>query len=157
MKKLLLSLLLATVSGFTFADNGAGCGVGSIIFKGEKGVAPHVLAATTNGSFGNQTFGMTSGTLGCNATERIEVAAANFFDQNLEQLATDMSRGEGEHLNALMILMKVQDADKTYFKTTVKNQFSAIFPSQNVTSNEALSKLEEVMKADATLAKYLLG
>jgi hypothetical protein len=157
MKKLFLSLLLATVSGLAFADNGAGCGAGSVLFKGQKGVAPHVLAATTNGSFGNQTFGMSSGTLGCNATKEIQVMAASFFNQNVEQLATDMSRGEGEHLNALMTLMKVQDADKAYFRTTVKNQFSAIFPSQNVTSNEALSKLEEIMKADATLAKYLLG
>jgi hypothetical protein len=155
MKKLLLSLLLAAVSGLAFADNGAGCGAGSILFKGQRGVAPHVLAATTNGSFGNQTFGMSSGTLGCDATDEIDVMAANFFDQNLEQLATDMSRGEGEHLNALMALMKVQDADKNYFKSMVKKQFSTIFPSQNVTSNEALSKLGEVMKADATLAKYL--
>lgn len=155
MKQVCLGLLLVAASGLAFADTGPGCGAGSVLFKGQDGLAPHVLAATTNASFGNQTFGMTTGTLGCNTNESIDVMAANFFDQNLEQLAADMSRGEGEHLNALMALMKVQDVDKSHFKMTVKKQFSTIFPNRNVTSNEALSKLEEVMKGDAALAKYL--
>ena len=43
----------------------AGCGAGSILFEGQKGPVPQILAVTTNGSFGNQTFGITSGTLGC--------------------------------------------------------------------------------------------
>lgn len=155
MKKVLLSLLLVAASGLAFADTGAGCGAGSILFKGQRGVGPHVLAATTNGSFGNQTFGMTSGTLGCNATNKIQVMAANFFNQNLAQLATDMSRGGGEHLSALMTLMKIQDADQNHFKTTVQNQFSAIFPSQGVTAQAALSNLEGVMESDPALAKYI--
>ncbi|KFI22243.1 DUF3015 domain-containing protein [Nitrosococcus oceani] len=155
MRKVFLGLLLAAISGFAFADSGPGCGAGSVLFKGQDRLAPHVLAATTNASFGNQTFGMTTGTLGCDTSKPIDVMAANFFDQNMEQLATDMSRGEGEHLNALITLMKVQEADKNHFKATVKNQFSVIFPNQNVTSKEALSGLEKVMKGDAALAKYL--
>src|SRR5690606_21045070 len=43
-----------------------GCGLGSKLFEGQRGVAPQVLAVTTNGTFGNQTFGISSGTLGCN-------------------------------------------------------------------------------------------
>lgn len=155
MKQAFSGLLLVAASGLAYADSGPGCGAGAVLFEGQDGLAPHVLAATTNASFGNQTFGMTTGTLGCDVSDSIDVRAANFFDQNLEQVAADMSRGEGEHLNALMALMKVQEADKGHFKTTVKKQFSAIFPNQNVTSKEALSKLEEIMKGDATLAKYV--
>ena len=55
----------------TMAAGDTGCGVGTMIFKGKSGLAPHVLAVTTNGTFGNQTFGMTSGTLGCNVDQKI--------------------------------------------------------------------------------------
>lgn len=153
MKKLLSGLVLSAFSTLALAN--PGCGAGSMIFKGQSGLAPHVLAATTNGTFGNQTFGMTTGTLGCNANTTINVVASTFVDQNLEQLATDMSRGEGEYLGALMTLLKVQDADKDHFKSVMKEQFSAIFSSQDVTSDQALSQLESVMQSDERLAKYL--
>lgn len=41
-----------------------GCGLGYILFKDPKnpGILIQVFAATTNGTFGNQTFGISSGT-----------------------------------------------------------------------------------------------
>ena len=47
-------------------DTDIGCGPGTKIWDGQTGVAPKALGATTNGSFGLQTFGITFGTLGCN-------------------------------------------------------------------------------------------
>ncbi|MGZ7153809.1 DUF3015 family protein, partial [Streptococcus pyogenes] len=67
MKKLLASALLLTASSVTLAGP-AGCGLGSTyVFPDANQWWQHVLAATTNGTSGNQTFGMTSGTLGCEA------------------------------------------------------------------------------------------
>lgn len=126
-----------------------------MIFKGQSGVAPHVLAATTNGIFGNQTFGLTFGTLGCNPNSTINVMASTFIDQNMEQLAADVSRGEGEYLSALMLLLNIEEADKAHFKSVMKDSFGTIFPDQNTTSEQTLSQLESVMKSDSTLAKYL--
>jgi hypothetical protein len=63
-----LALALATPVALAQQDetaNSTGCGLGTIIFEGQKGIAPQVLAVTTNGTSGNQTFGITSGTLGC--------------------------------------------------------------------------------------------
>src|SRR5205823_3826374 len=37
----------------------AGCGLGSMLFGDQKGMI-QILAATTNGTFGSQTFGITS-------------------------------------------------------------------------------------------------
>jgi hypothetical protein len=153
MKKILTGLLLVAASNIAFAN--PGCGAGSMVFKGQTGLAPHVLAATTNGTFGNQTFAMTTGTLGCNVNSSISVAAATFVDQNLDQIAADMSRGEGEHLNALMLLLKVEDADRAHFKAVMQNHFSAIISSEKVTSSEALAQLEKAMKSDETLSKYV--
>ena len=52
MKRILLGTLLATVSIGAFADapGSDGCGWGQMLFKGQRGTATHVLAATTNGS-----------------------------------------------------------------------------------------------------------
>ncbi len=155
MKRIVSGLMLVAASSMAFASPGPGCGAGSMIFKGQSGLAPHVLAVTTNGSFGNQTFGMTTGTLGCNPNTAITTNAAVFVDQNMEQLAADMSRGEGEYLSALMLLLKVEESDKNHFKAVMKDQFSAVFSSSDVTSDQALTQLESVMKADETLVKYL--
>ncbi|MDE2000936.1 MAG: DUF3015 family protein, partial [Burkholderiales bacterium] len=55
MKKLLAAALMIA-AGSAMAQNNVGCGWGSALFNGQKGVAPQVLAATTNGTSGNQTF-----------------------------------------------------------------------------------------------------
>lgn len=46
-------------------NNVGSCGWGSKVFAGQRGLAPQVLAATTNGTSGNQTFAISSGTSGC--------------------------------------------------------------------------------------------
>lgn len=69
MKKILLAsfatLMIASIPNTAKAVDNPGCGLGSMLFEGRKGVLTDVLAATTNGTFGNQTFGMSSGTSGC--------------------------------------------------------------------------------------------
>src|SRR3569832_2439659 len=65
-KFIIASLLAVAPMGMAVAaPNNVGCGVGTIIFEGQSGVAPQVLAVTTNGTLGNQTFFISSGTLGC--------------------------------------------------------------------------------------------
>src|SRR3569832_2714255 len=46
------------------AYGSAGCGLGSIVFGSQPGFI-QILAATTNGTFASQTFGITSGTSDC--------------------------------------------------------------------------------------------
>src|SRR5262245_43787680 len=68
MKKLLVVALVAAFPAAAMAageNNIGSCGWGSKLFEGQRGVAPQVLGATTNGTFGNQTFAITTGTSGC--------------------------------------------------------------------------------------------
>lgn len=61
MKKLYLASALATVltlSSNAMAIDSTGCGLGSMAWRGQSGTAPQILAVTTNGSFGTQTFGI---------------------------------------------------------------------------------------------------
>ncbi len=155
MKKLIAAAILASTSTITFAGTGAGCGVGAMIFKGQTGPGPHILAATTNGTFGNQTFGMTFGTLGCDTSKAV-VSTAMFLDTNMDNIARDMSRGEGENLETVAVLLGVELQDRETFRSVMRQNFAIIFPSAETTSDQALDAMLAVMKSDDTLAKYVI-
>jgi Protein of unknown function (DUF3015) len=153
MKKLLCiaSLVIAAPAAMAQANNVGSCGWGSKVFEGQKGVAPQVLAATTNGTSGNQTFGITFGTSGCTQDGVVSSTwkTAMFIDGNKLALARDAAAGQGESMDALAVLMGVQVADKAYFNATVKSQFATVFATDAVAAN-----LKAVMLADARLAGY---
>lgn len=97
-----MTLLLAlSVNGFAKSHGPAGCGLGSMVLEGQTGLVMNVLAATLNGTAGNQTFGMTSGTSNCDVDERTKVSSVNYIEANKVALANDIARGEGETLMAL--------------------------------------------------------
>jgi hypothetical protein len=155
MKKLIAMILLAG-SSVAMADQDVGCGLGTVLFAGKSGIAPKVLAATTNGTYGNQTFGITSGTLGCQSDGVISSRArlSMFMGTNSERLARDMSVGHGESLNVLADLMGVKEQDKSLFFQTAKANFSTIFAADNQTAGQVLAALQQVMAKDAVLATY---
>lgn len=155
MKKLIAMALLAS-SSVVMADQDVGCGLGTILFAGKSGVAMKVLAATTNGSYGNQTFGITSGTLGCQSDGVVSSRArlSMFMGTNSDRVARDMSVGHGESLNILADLMGVKEQDKSLFFKTAQANFSTIFAADNQTAGQVLATLQQVMAKDAVLAAY---
>lgn len=139
------------------AEDSTGCGAGTLLFNGQSGLAPQVLAVTTNGTFGNQTFGISSGTLGCD-TEGTIIASARlnkFASQNLEKLAQNMAVGEGESLATLAHMIGIAEADKAAFFAATKTHFDSIFAADDVTAHDVLVALEAVMADDAALARYV--
>jgi hypothetical protein len=143
-------------SGVALADPDVGCGWGTMAFKGQKGVAAKVLAATTNSTMGNQTFGISSGTAGCNqggtvtASARVSMYAA----ANIDNLASDMAAGRGESLDTLAQLMGVTDADKPAFFHLTKSHFGDLFAADTTTAGQVLTTLRGLMATDPQLAKY---
>ena len=157
MKKAILTgAFLLVVPFASAADNIGGCGWGTKLFDGQQGIAPQVLAVTTNGTSGNQTFAITSGTSGCtqDGVVRSSWKTAMYIDSNMNKLARDMSTGQGESLEALASLLGMEDSDKAVFFSVAQSHFSVIFPSENVTSGEVLASLKEVLRANSQLAKY---
>ena len=110
----------------------AGCGLGSMIFADQPGMV-QIFAATTNGTFGNQTFGITSGTLNC-GSGAMAMGTKNFVDANREALAKDISRGQGEAIGALTVINACEDSQKV--GSTLQAQFKAIFPSADATNEQ---------------------
>ena len=151
------------IAGFTLgcasaslADSEIGCGLGTQLWEGQSGLAPRVLGATTNGTSGNQTFGITSGTLGCSSEGVITASARTsmFASANIDRLAREMAMGDGESLDTLAHLIGVDDADKPAFKSLAQSHFGEIFADDATTAGDMLAALERLMAEDARLAKY---
>lgn len=150
---LLTAPLMTLAAG---VDNVGACGPGSRLFEGQSGIAPQVLAVTTNHFAGINTFAMSSGTSGCSQDGKVSSAwkTAAFIDGNKDRLARDLSRGTGESLDSLAQLLGVKDQDKAAFVRTTRDNMARIFPSAQASTDEIRAGLREVLAADSALAGY---
>lgn len=153
MKKIVVAALVtfAAASSMAAQNNVGSCGWGSKLFEGQSGIAPQVLAATTNGTSGNQTFAITSGTSGCTQDGVVSThwKTAMYIDGNRVALARDAAAGQGESLDVLAAVMGVKAADRELFAATIKANFSTVFANEQVASN-----LKAVLAANEQLAGY---
>jgi hypothetical protein len=154
MKKIMTVLaLVATLPSVAMARDNVGCGAGSMIFEGQSGVAPQVMAVTTNGTSGNQTFGISSGTLGCSSDGTVH-SASLFIDTNKEKLARDMSVGGGETLASLSHIMGMSAADQVAFTRLAKDNIARIFTTDHAATEQIVAGLRDVLASDSQLARY---
>lgn len=158
-KKLAVVALMVAfpVGAMAAGENNIGnCGWGAKLFDGQRGIAPQVLAVTTNGTSGNQTFGITTGTSGCtqDGVVKSNWKTAMFIDGNKTSLARDMSTGSGESLESLAKLIGIQDQHKAAFFQVTKENFARIFASDNVTTDQVVASLKQVLATDSQLAQY---
>ena len=147
----------APMSAMAAGENNVGsCGWGTKLFDGQSGIAPQVLAVTTNGTSGNQTFGITSGTSGCtqNGAVTSNWKTAMFIDGNKSKLARDMAVGQGETLASLAELIGVQSEDRGTFYQVTQQNFTKIFPSEAVSSEDVRASLREVVSENNKLTQY---
>ncbi|HHP4475336.1 TPA: DUF3015 family protein [Acinetobacter baumannii] len=155
LKKLALAALLSAGSSVAMADNDVGCGVGTQVWAGQKGVVPKILAATTNGIFTNQLLGITFGTLGCRQGGTVTAQVVTFTNENAEALARDMAVGQGESLNVLAELMQIKPQDKDRFFKVSKANFGEIYSTNNQNTLQVLVSLQNVMAKDEVLKAYV--
>ena len=156
MKKFCVVAVLAAFPAVAMADNVGQCGWGSKLLAGQKGIAPQVLAVTTNGTSGNQTFGITSGTSGCTQDGAVSSnwRTSLFIDGNKEKLARDMSVGSGETLDSLAHLLGVESQDRVAFNRVAKDNMARIFPTHEASTQEIATALRQVLASDAQLSRY---
>lgn len=158
MKKILMASVLATASASSFAvaPGGDSCGWGNMLFEGQSGLPIHVVASITNGTTGNNTLGMTSGTNGCSADGTLTYAGKSMINLGaiMDEFSEDVARGDGEALTAVAVSMGVENGDRAHFKTVLHENFNTLFPSDTVTAEGVMASMLELMRADAQLAKY---
>ena len=144
----LAGLCLIGFAGDALANqSNTGCGLGSIVFKGQEGLASQTCAATFNGIYGNQTFGITTGTSNC---EKATAFSSNeklnkFVSDNMDNLAMDISKGSGEYLSTLAVLMDTPVEQRAALYHTLQASFSQIYTSTDVTHVDVLNNIEKIL------------
>ncbi|WP_339080148.1 DUF3015 domain-containing protein [Pseudomonas sp. TMP9] len=158
MKRILIGSLLAMTSLTAFAEapGGPSCGWGNMLFEGQRGLPSHFVASTTNGTSGNATFGMTSGTNGCSTDGALTYGGRSLLVINgmLDELSEDMAKGQGEALTTYAVLLGVAEQDRAHFAAITHKNFSEIFSSADVTGEQMHAATLAVIKRDSRLAKY---
>jgi hypothetical protein len=138
MRKLLLlgvtSLCFLVVTGVAFAGQArenCGCGLGTVVWEGrsDDSILFQTLQVTTNATFLNNLFGITSGTLECEKPAKFAASEKlmEFASGNMDNLARDIAMGQGESLDTLAELMDVPDQSRGQFYAQLQNNFGNIF------------------------------
>jgi len=152
-----LAPLCATPVWAINPDNGPGCGLGKLAwsdYQNPKSIAPQVMMATTNGTFGSQTFGISSGTSGCTndgtimAEEKVNVFAA----ANYDTLSQEMAQGGGEHLASLAELMGIPEENRAEFFALAQVQYASLVQSGDRTPVAMLTVLHRGMETHPNFA-----
>jgi len=140
-KTLLIAAATTILTTAAFANPNTGCGLGSQVITNQDSVLMQVFAATTNGTSGNQTFGITSGTSGCAKPAKFvsNDKANEFVAGNMDLLALDMSNGGGEALTTLATLLNVSNPET--FASVLQANFEKVYTSENVTSADVIDNI----------------
>ncbi|HBE89532.1 MAG TPA: hypothetical protein DDW67_10380 [Elusimicrobia bacterium] len=148
MKKVLIAVVAMAFSSTAFAAGygSAGCGLGSLAFQ--KNDMTQVLAATTNGTFGSQTFGITFGTSNCNAEGMVKLSMAreSFIEANYKDLSRDAAAGKGEYVNSLAVLYGYTPQTAWQFSQILQKNYTTIFAANDAkTAVTVINKLVPVI------------
>lgn len=156
MKKLAVVAAVVAVTlvlaGSAFAAGQAhqntGCGLGTMLFKGsaDNSVLLQTFQATTNGTYGNQTFGITTGTSDCQQPKNFasNVQLNEFMVANMDNLARDIAQGRGETLDAFAELLQVPVEKRAEFYGQLQSGFARIFTSPGVQMASVMDNISTV-------------
>jgi hypothetical protein len=139
----------------------AACGFGTAIWEGNDGIGAKIIAFTTN-FWTMKGISTTFELSGCGPEDNLfkKVASAKlryYASQNLDHLAADFARGQGEHLDAITHLIQIRAEDREDFQVLAQNHFESLFPHDHVTADEMLEHLSLLMSENDALASYVEG
>ena len=145
MKKIIGLIAAVGLTASVYANENTGCGLGSLLIQNQNSTVLQALAATTNGTSGNQTFGITSGTSNCSKPNNFvsNDKLNKFVTENMDELAMDISAGKGETLETVAKLMNVEN--NAAFSAKLQANFSNIYTSENVTSATVIDSIAKYM------------
>lgn len=153
MKKIVIlfvaSMMMCGVSFANTVAEDCGCGLGKELIGEKEGLAWNLLGTCLNGTSGNQTFGMSSGTLGCDyggkivMNEKIDL----FVADNMDNLAVDIAAGQGESLEALAEIAQVSADNQAAFFATLQDNFDVIYPTAEVSHEQVTGNITAIVKA----------
>jgi len=123
----------------------AGCGLGSIIFGDKEGFI-QVIAATFNGTAGNQTFAISSGTSNCEEQSKGTDSAKVYIEGNKEALAKEIAQGQGEAIAGLSEVAGCSDASAV--GSSLQANYATIFPSADASGEQVGNAIIQTLKRE---------
>ncbi len=158
MKKVIaLALVAGLVPSLALARGNhpmAGCGLGYLLLSNrDNEKVTQVIGATTNGTFGSQTFGISSGTSGCTADGAVKMARATevYIDVNYDSLRREMASGQGEYVNTLAAMLGASESTRPQMVQMFQAEYNSLFPKAETNSAEFLQNLTETLSAHPEL------
>jgi hypothetical protein len=128
----------------------AGCGLGSLIMKPQSAQSS---AAITNGSFGNQTLAITSGTSNCvpsgKGSAMNEMEQQNFFVANFSTLSKEIAQGNGETVTGFAGVLGCDQVIQPQVAAALQADYAAIFAQPGAVA--AFDKATGSLRADADI------
>jgi hypothetical protein len=115
----------------------------------EATVLSQVAATFLNAISGNQTFGITSGTLECEPAVAVvsNKQVIEYVADNMDHLAFDIAQGEGESLDALADLMEVSGDQRADLYAALQQSFDQIFPTADVTAEDVVAGIASKLQS----------
>ena len=159
MKRIIAGLALLSASSVAMAEapGGPNCGWGNLLFEGQTGLGSHWLAWFSNNAItSNNTLGMTSGTNGCSSSGTLTYGGKSMISSIMGEFSEDVAVGEGDAMNTVAVIYGIEKQDRETFAKVMHENFVVIFPTEDVTADEMMASMEKIMKADATLSKYIV-
>jgi Protein of unknown function (DUF3015) len=154
MKKIGIGLVVmmgvSVSAGVARAEYGmAGCGLGSLLFGKDNSTGMQILAATTNGTFGSQTFGITSGTSNCVSGGAVALMREQiaFAEVNFRDLKRNMASGGGEFLNTFATLLGCEESAIPSLTGMTQEKYESILPNSKTTPVEMLNNVKASIAA----------
>lgn len=154
MKKILmavaLTVLMSSAAFAASARNNVGCGLGTMLWEGkaDNSTLFQAFQATTNGTSGSQTFGISSGTSECQTNSKFvqNEKLIHFVQANMDNLAKDIAMGKGETLDTFAEMLNVDPSRSAAFNATLQANFDKIYTSERVVLAEVIDNAVSVAK-----------
>lgn len=142
IKKITVSLALSLAlahgaSAREFAEIYTECGIGAMI-------APRTpaVAAVTNVTFDLGTTAIISNISSPETCKGGQALAAAFIHDSYASLEADLARGTGSYLDALTVLVGVEEGEKAAFVHSLRKDFAAAVAKENYTEQSQFQKAE---------------
>mgnify|MGYP001566337611 FL=1 len=157
MRKLFVVMVVVTLfaSGVAFAASPAqentGCGLGAELIGpgGNDSLLGQLAMTLLNGTSGNQTFRITSGTSQCKAPSKIvrNEELKEFVVANLDTLSKNISMGNGESLDTFAELIGIANENRQAVYTKLQANFSNIFTSDKIEAADVVDNIVSVINS----------
>ncbi len=130
-------LLSSNAQSREFGDIYMECGLGAMIFP-----TNNTMAAISNVTWDLGTTAVSSDASSPESCKGQKVAAASFIHQSYSSLETDLANGQGQHVAALLDIMKCDTTSQAGITSALRSDFASLVSATGYESKAALGKSE---------------